>query len=194
MVPRVYDLSHKLNANIYVYPGDLAFSSSHVASHFFDDGKKIDELDLSTLIGPAYVVDVRGKKARHRITWDDLKPFETQIKNHRIIFIQTGWSEHWGLPAYIDHPFLDGKAAEMLIVYGVNVIGVDAFSPDETKADGSMGDFSAHKVILGSGAVIVENLTGLDKLPSNSVEVILLPLNVEGCDASPVRAVGRERT
>ena len=62
------------------------------------------------------------------------------------------------------------------------MLGVDTLSPDETvKEDANANaDFGVHETILGSGAMIVENLTGLDLLPSDHVYVSLLPLALTG--------------
>ncbi len=39
--------------------------------------------------------------------------------------------------------------------------------------------------------VIVENLTGLDRIGRDVFELIVLPLPLRGLEASPVRAVAR---
>lgn len=77
-------------------------------------------------------------------------------------------------------------------------MGVDIPSPDETpRGDGSTegGDgFGFHEQFLGSGGVIVENLTNLGELV-RAVEdgegrwmVSVVPLKLDGLDGSPVRA------
>lgn len=209
-----YDLTHKLDPGVLIYPGDPVFSSRQVATvkqdqynmmslsmgshtgthidapyHFFDDGKKIDELDITDLVGPAVIADIRGKGSRERITWEDLSPFASQMQKCHILVIRTGWSQYWGKPTYFDHPFLDKAAAEGIIASGVRVLAVDTLNPDQTMTDGSEGDFAVHKVILGAGGVIAENLTNLEILPPGNVSLSLWPLNLAGCDGSPVRAV-----
>ncbi|KAH8110535.1 putative cyclase [Phellopilus nigrolimitatus] len=212
----VYDLSHKLDVDTQPYPGDPVFSCHQVAFvkehgynvsslslgshtgthidapyHFFEDKKTVDELDLSLLVGPAAVADLTSKGARERISWDDLvrANVASLVENCHILFVRTGWSKHWKTSMYLDHPFIDREAAKKLVEMGVRVLGVDTMSPDETIVDGSEGDFGVHETILGAGAMIVENLTGLDKLPSEHVHVSVLPLNIAGCDGSPIRAV-----
>jgi len=49
--------------------------------------------------------------------------------------------------------------------------------------------FPAHKVLLGAGVPIVENLTNLDAIGADLFELIVLPLRLAGRDGSPVRAV-----
>ncbi|KAL5504566.1 hypothetical protein ACEPAH_7227 [Sanghuangporus vaninii] len=212
----IYDLSHKLDESTQVYPGDPTISCRKVASikndgysvtsislgshsgthidapcHFFEEGKTIDELDLSALVGPAVVIDISDKGPRERITWDDLvrRNIAELVKGHSILLVRTGWSIHWKTPLYLDHPFFDTGVARNLIDLGVRVFCVDTLNPDETLVDGADGDFGVHETILGSGAMIVENLTNLDLLPIDHVHVSLVPLALTGCDGSPIRAV-----
>jgi kynurenine formamidase len=51
------------------------------------------------------------------------------------------------------------------------------------------GPSDVHKIVLGAGGVIAENLTNLDALVDDSFTVSLLPLNLHGSDGSPIRAV-----
>jgi len=215
----VFDLSHTLDAQTQVYPGDPVFACHRVATvkedgynvtsfslgshtgthidapfHFLDDGPTVEELDLRMLMGPAAVADMPRKGAKETFTWDDLisdHEFLRLIRGGkcRIVVIHTGWSRHWKTPTYLDHPFLDKDVARKLIEHGVQVLAVDTLSPDRTVTDGPGADFGVHETILGAGCVIVENLTGLENLPSGKVDVSFLPLKLSGCDGSPIRAV-----
>ena len=48
-----------------------------------------------------------------------------------------------------------------------------------------------HEILLGNALVIVENLTNLDKIPSDLFELSAAPLAIVGGDGSPVRAFAR---
>ncbi|KAJ7163471.1 putative cyclase [Mycena crocata] len=210
---QIVDLSHSLKPGMQVYPGDPVFSCSSAASiekdgyavqalsmgshtgthvdapsHFFADGKTIEQIPLSTFVGPALVIPLTHKKPRATITWDDLSPYAKQMVAGVIVLLHTGWSQHWGTEEYLAHPFLDRAAAEQIIATGVQVVGVDSLSPDETRLDGA-GSFGAHEVILGAGGVIAENLTNLHALEGPNYTVHLIPLKIGGSDASPVRAI-----
>ncbi|KAH8110530.1 hypothetical protein DFH11DRAFT_1746428 [Phellopilus nigrolimitatus] len=129
--------------------------------HFFEDKKTVDELDLSLLVGPAAVADLTSKGARERISGMTSSAQTSSLSSRTATFCL-----HWKTPKYLDHPFIDREAAKKLVEMGVRVLGVDTMSPDETIVDGSESDFGVHETILGAGAMIVENLTGLDKLPT----------------------------
>ena len=164
--------------------------------HFFMDGTTVDRLDLALLTAaPAVVADVRHRGAHERITWDDLAAAAAEVSRRgaRVLLLCTGWSRLWGQPGYSDHPWLDADAARRILGLGVRVIGLDTLSPDELTAEKEGAD--VHRIVLGSGGVIVENLTRLDAVLESgwkSVVVNLLPLSLEGCDGSPLRAVAWE--
>ncbi|KAG6856389.1 hypothetical protein H0H87_005007 [Tephrocybe sp. NHM501043] len=212
----IVDLSHKLNSNVQIYPGDPQFScrpyativkdgysvhsvslGSHTGthidapSHFFADGTTIDQIPLSSLFAPLVIVDLRKNHLQDRqaITWACLKPYAELMSPGVVLVLHTGWYAHWGSPKYFEHPFITRDTAEKIVERGVRIVGVDTLSPDETEYQGVGGlqGFGAHEVFLGVGGMIVENLTGLDNLQGQT-HIGLVPLNLEGCDGSPVRA------
>jgi kynurenine formamidase len=98
-VRRVIDLSHRVDEDTQVYPGDPAVrlepattiaadgvnvlnvhigshSGTHVDApyHFVENGERIDTMDVRLFFGRAVVMDVRGKGPRERITVEDLRP------------------------------------------------------------------------------------------------------------------------
>lgn len=159
------------------------------------------------LVGPAIVVDLteqgRGRELgdKEAIEWKDLEKYETIMKETRgaILLLRTGWSKYWKERKYFDHPYVSADAARRIVDTGVRVIGVDTLSPDETvlEEDGNaeypVDAFGFHRVVLGAGAVIAENLTNLDKLQNGEWTISLLPLKIELCDGSPVRACAWRR-
>jgi kynurenine formamidase len=211
----VVDLSHPLDDDTPVYPGDPVArftpattidehgynvlhvrmgsqTGTHVDApyHFLADGARIDELPLELFLGPAVVADVRGRAPHAAITWADLAPVAGRLGPGRMLLLHTGWDAHWGTDAYFDHPFLDGDAAERVVAAGVRTVGLDALSLDETVLGGEpAGGFAAHLAVLGAGGVIVENLRGLDAVRSAEPVVSVLPLRLAGADGAPVRAV-----
>jgi kynurenine formamidase len=217
-VRRIVDLSHPVDDDTPVYPGDPVarftpaatvsadgYNVLHVSMgsqtgthvdapfHFLDDGARIDELPLELFLGPAVVADVRGKPPHGRIEWADLAPVADRLGPGRMLVLRTGWDEHWGTDAYFDHPFLTGDAAARVVAAGVRTVGLDALSLDETVLDGEGADgFAAHFAVLGAGGVIVENLRNLGEVPGANPVVSVLPLRFAGADGAPVRAVAFE--
>ncbi|KAI0087108.1 putative cyclase [Irpex rosettiformis] len=225
MKTEVVDLSQILNKDTPAYPGDTCFSScphltfsehgvrvqkisigthtgTHidVPSHFIDEGKTVEQVSLSWLVGPAVVIDLtqtgrdKDLQKRETIGLDDLKPYESRIKRYidsgetPIVLLRTGWSKYWATEDYIPHPFVAPHAAQWLVDVGVRVLGIDTFSPDETVVDSSDFVTAVHKIVLGAGAVIVENLTNLAAIQEGEWVVSVVPLKLEGADGSPIRA------
>ncbi|KAF8806648.1 putative cyclase [Phlegmacium glaucopus] len=226
--PTFIDLTLVLDSNrVQAYPGDhpfifrqvltmeanghnigsMSFGSVHVGTHldapfhFIANGKTIDQIPLSDLIGPALVVNLSGRELqpRQQISWADLSPWHAHMREGVIVLISTGWSErHWCTPQYYHHPYLTTDAAEGLVASGVRVIGLDTLGPDETPLDGVGGEngFKFHEIFLGAGGLIAENLTNLSALIEEEGTadgggmwiVNLIPLNLHGSDGSPIRA------
>lgn len=213
---RIIDLSHHLDETVQVHPGDPVFVTSPAATlaadgvnvahvhlgshtgthvdapyHLLADGARLDQLDLSLFVGPAVVVDVRGKGPRQPITWQDLSPHAARMGPGRIVVVHTGWSEHFRHERYLDHPFLDAGAAEGVLATGARTLAVDTMSPDETVLQGER-DLAVHRLVLGAGGVVAENLTNLAAIDLPDPVVSLLPLSLAHADGAPVRAVAMQ--
>ena len=80
----------------------------------------------------------------------------------RAVLIHTGWSRHFGTPAYgSGHSFVTERAAQRLVDGGAVLVGIDSLNIDDI----ATGARPIHTALLGSGVAIVEHLTGLDRLP-----------------------------
>lgn len=64
-------------------------------------------------------------------------------------------------------------------------IGIDAISIDPIDSF----ELPMHRIVLGAGLVIVENLTNLEGLIGRTFRFAALPLKYENADGAPVRAV-----
>jgi len=211
----VVDLSYSLTSTVNVCDGHPSFechrvstigpdSKSNVSAlslgthtgthidapyHFFPAGAPVSDLDLSQLIAPAVIVDVRHKRAHEKITLSDLSPYIPKLRPGMIVLFLTGWSRFWCKPQYRSHPSLDSDVAHALVANGISVIGIDAMSPDDMPEDGA-AVIDVHNIILGGGGIIAENLTNLEAaLALRDPIVSLLPIKIEGADGAPVRAV-----
>jgi kynurenine formamidase len=212
-VTRIVDLSIVVDARTQVYPGDpvpdlrpatriethgynvLALSlGSHTGTHvdapyhFLEDGARLGDLDLGLFVGPGVVADVRGHAPRSRLTWDELAPVADRLRPGAILAIRTGWAEErYGTPAYLDHPSLDPAACEEVLARGVRTLAIDALSPDPT-GDPASG-FAVHRLVLGAGGAICENLANLGAVDFPDPLFVLLPLRLGGdADGAPCRA------
>lgn len=205
------DLSREVISGMPVYPGDpeVAISSaltvaangvavahidmgSHTGthldapSHTVAGGRTVDQIPLHLLWARAQVIRARAAVAAlSELRVDD---FEIPAKLPLIVCVETGWDNHFGSSDVAEHPYVSIELAELLWERGARVLCVDALSPDPS-AQPEPG-LPVHEFWLGRDGVIVENLTGLGRIP-DVVELSLLPLRLTGVDGSPVRAVAR---
>jgi kynurenine formamidase len=218
-VDELVDLSVPVTTGMPIYPGDPEVtiapaltvedsgvnvlelhlgsqSGTHVDApyHVDDTLPRLDELPLDRFAGPAVVLDVRGLPPRAPI---GAALIPGGLRPGTILLLATGWSAYWGSDDdYRAHPWLEPAAAEAIIADGIRTVGIDALSVDRTPAPGEEFTLAAHQVLCGAGAVIAENLTGLDRLleaqaAGRRIELSLFPIRLAGADGAPVRAVAR---
>ncbi|MFI6335616.1 cyclase family protein [Streptomyces sp. NPDC050535] len=171
-------------------------SGTHVDApyHVDEAWPTLDDLPPERFAGPAVVADVRGLAPWAPITPGLLAPALSRVRllPGAVLLLATGWSAHWGTPHYLAHPWLTPDAAQAVVDAGVRTVAVDALSVDPAGGAG----LPAHRVLCGTGGVIAENLTGLDRVAAAQeaglpVEVFLFPLRLPGADGAPVRAMAR---
>ena len=211
---RLVDLSHPLTERVPIYPGDPepriypattvaadGYNLSHVhigtqtgthidaPFHFRDQGATVDRMPLELTMGPAVIVPVRGKGAFEQITLADLEPYRALLAPGRIVLFATGWYEHAGTPRFFEHPFLAADVGRAILGAGVLTIAIDTLNADRTGGE----EFPIHDMFADAGGFIAENLAGTAALDmSGEPLLVLLPLNIVGCDGAPVRAVALE--
>jgi kynurenine formamidase len=217
-IRRIVDLSVPVNPGTQVYPGDpvprmhvhstiardgfnllrLELGSqtgTHVDApyHFSDVGLRLDQLDLALFTGPAVVVDVRGVEPRERIGWDRVAPYAPRLGPGVLLLLHTGWSAHYGTPAYFEHPFLGPEACRRLLDLGVRTFCADLLNLDETPDEQHPGDgYPVHHLIADAGGVIGENFRNFERVDFPDPFVSCLPVALTDADGAPVRAVAME--
>ena len=150
-------------------------------SHRYENGPDLSEMQLSRLVNvPGLVVD--GAGGRRSI---DKSVFRGIDVRRKAVLIRTGWSSHFGTPAYgSGHPFLTSDAAAALVEGGVALVGIDSLNIDDV----STGERPVHSMLLAANIPIVEHLTNLEALPSDGFRFFAVPPKVEGMGSFPVRA------
>lgn len=209
-IPCIHDVTRPVFAGMPVWPGDapcrlawtgrVADGGANVAAlscsvhtgthadgpyHVLEDGACIGSVPLDAFVGPAHVVDVSAGTdvAKIDALWLDAH----LPKACERVLLRTGaWARADLFPAA--WRALTEDAARLLLHRGVRLLGTDAPSPDPLDSH----DLPVHRILLGAGVAIVENLM-LDEIDPGGYELIALPLRLAEADASPVRAVLVER-
>jgi kynurenine formamidase len=204
------DLSHVVASGMPQWPGDaqpLAIHrnsvhgpDSHMSSsvafgchvgthidaplHFLDGAPGVDAMPLDRFTGPALVVRCGDGETAAAIGPEVLDGHD--LAEVDFVLFATGWDRHWGTPRYYEEwPWLAPALAERLAAAGLKGVGLD--TPSLDPYDGQ----AAHDICAPAGMINVENLANLGALPERGAELIVLPLKLDGTEASPVRAVAR---
>jgi arylformamidase len=204
----IYDISPPISERLRVWPGDTPpgrevlldmkrgdnltlstlRSTVHVGahadapSHYGAEAPAIDDRSLDYYLGPCQVIRVPAPPG------SAIRPEQvrTPIQAERVLFA-TGTFE----PERFNEDFaaLSVELVENLHGQGVTLIGVDTPSVDLFHSK----DLPVHQTFLKHDMAILEGLV-LKDVPERIYELIALPLNLVGFDASPVRAVLRTLT
>ncbi|HVG45696.1 MAG TPA: cyclase family protein [Longimicrobium sp.] len=150
--------------------------------HVLEDGARIADVPLAACIGPAHVVDT-GDAAELGVEW---LAANLTAGCERLLLRTRAWRDPRIFPTR--WPALTPDAARLLVSRGVRLVGTDAPSPESAESKA----LPVHRILLGAGVPIVENLL-LDDVGGGAYELIALPLRLAEADASPVRAVLVER-
>lgn len=124
----------------------------------------IETVDPAVLIGPATVVSLSVPEYDYAVTKDDLRQWEEVngiIPDGDAVLLHTGHADKWadGSDGYINKGYirLAPSAAEYLVTKKSRFIALESIS-----VDGS--DTEVHKILMGNGICIVENVCNLEKL------------------------------
>jgi kynurenine formamidase len=193
------DATHESDgyATVELRTGTHAGTHVDAPKHTLPEGEAIDERGVGEFAFDACLVDLRPLAPREPIGPDALPEPSALDGDIDLLVLRTGWAAHWETDRYRDHPYLTAAAAERCRTAGVGV-GLDAFGPDPTPtADGADSNpdtpaepdgTPAHNALLADSLPIVENLCGLDGLPTR-FRLYAFPLRLRDGDGSPVRAV-----
>jgi kynurenine formamidase len=205
----IVDLSHAYAEDMPVYPGlpspsfhdfaevardGYAMSEyrllNHIGTHVdapahqVAGGDTLDEIQLERLVTQAVTVDLSGRSPG-AIGSDDLEPLLGDLGEGDWLFLYSNNGRNWGSDAYwTGWSYPDADASRVLVERGIVGIGFDGPSADPVDTE----TFDLHKVWLGAGRMILENLTNLHLLPAR-VQIVVAPLKVRAANGAPARVL-----
>lgn len=184
---KIYDISQEL-FGCCVFPGDPAPEKERVLSiadgdacnltklsmcahngthldapfHFYKDGKTVDQLDLSKVIGEAKVVSFDGDLTEQdidRICGDALK--RLLLKGKAVVTLE---------------------AAKAMNRHGICLVGVESqtVGPEDSPRE-------VHLELLEKEVVLLEGLR-LANVPDGTYLLNAAPMNLGGCDGAPLQS------
>jgi len=202
------DLSHPISNQLLSYPGDPKTSlyqsntlqddgfTNHILTINMHAGTHIDgpmhllhhepnlsEFSLDSFIGPACLINVKGKDVI-----DYAVEYEMLIQEGQIIVLYTGHDQIFNTDAYYEkHPIITMEFAQLLIRKQVKMVCIDFPSPD-------IEPYLIHKILFEHHILIAENLTNLSQLIDKiHFDIVALPLAIQA-DSSPARIIAIVRT
>ena len=148
--------------------------------HMIEDGRRLNQIPLQTLLGPAFVVEIAGVRS---IKSSDLAKFN--FSGIQRILFKTDNSQHWNDGKfYEEFVYLEPEAAEFLVERNIKLVGIDYLSIDQFESE----SHPTHFVLLRRNVVIVEGLN-LSQVPAGSYHMTALPLNLQDLDGAPTRVI-----
>lgn len=164
-------------------------------AHCDPNGLTVDQLPLQDLISPCVVIDVSDAvHERYSVSLEDIQVFEKlhgKIPPQTFAIIRTGWDQFWETPDryHNNHifPSVSLEAAEFFLSRGISGLGIDTLSPDRPE-DG----YPVHKLLLGDGKYIIENVANSGLLPVTGAYVMALPIKIKGGTEAPIRLIALE--
>ena len=209
---QIVDLSHEIRTGMQVYPGDPdvrittalnvdehgvnvlsihlgSQSGTHVDSpfHVLKGLATLDQLELSKFVGRACIVDATGLSPRSEIPHELF--LATNYTGCSIVLVRTDWSDYFGTPEYLAHPFPSMSSLALLRDVGVTTIALDFLSLDCTPENPSESTLENHYLWSRANGIIAENLRNLRSITAATPYVSLLPINLGASDGAWIRAV-----
>jgi arylformamidase len=207
------DLSHPLINGLGSYPGGSApeftwhstfetngrtssivklstHSGTHVDAplHFIPGGSSIDQVPLTSLSGYARIVDVsKCPVEKHQISENAFFESAKNLARGEIAVIYTGLDKLYGSSDFISGMVaLPSACVKWLIEQEIRAYATDAYSVDLLNSL----EFINHRALLEVGIPIIEALNNISVLQHKErFFLTAFPLNLQGREASPCRAI-----
>lgn len=155
-------------------------------AHIISQDVTLDKMPPETFWGLAMLVDARGTAGRE-VEIADIAPHAEKLAEADFLLLRTGWEDKFGGGEYLaGFPTLSAEAAKYALSLGLRGFGFDTISADRAESE----ECPIHKTLLGSGAVIIENLRGLAELPECETFLLAaLPMPLAEADGAPARVM-----
>ena len=205
---KLYDATLPIHEKMVTFPGDPPFKikpffqrqqgdsfdlalmslgthlGTHVdpPAHYLAGGATVDEIPLESLVGPALVLDMRG-----RSQVDQQALAKAPLGDHVRVLFKTDNGPRLLEPSFHeDFVHLTEDGARYLVQKNVRLVGNDYLSIERYQNPGA----PVHHILLKAGVVVVEGVDLLE-VPPGVYEIYCLPLKIKGADGAPARILLR---
>ena len=202
----IYDITLPISEAMVTWPGDpavsmekmIAIAQGDVANvtalflgvhtgthldapyHFVEEGKSIDEMDLTYGLGKCHVIEV----FEDIITAKELQNLVPTLCER--LLIKTANSHKYPHKCF-DTEFvaLAPSAAQFIVDRGIKLVGIDYLSIEPFKAEEGN---PVHHILLEAGVAVLEGCE-LSQIKQGPYGLSALPLKIVGADGAPCRAI-----
>ena len=151
-------------------------------AHQIAGGATLDEIPLDRLVTYAVTIDVTGQEPGP-VGRAELDGQLDQVRAGDLVLFRSDNARNWGTDSYWHGwCYPDMLAARALIDRDVAGIGFDGPSADPVDTV----DYELHRLWLGAGKIIIENLASLAELPDRC-RIVVAPLKVRHANGGPAR-------
>jgi len=152
-------------------------------AHQIAGGDTLDEIGLERLVTDALTIDVSHRDPHGAIPLAELEPHLDKVRPGDIVLLYSDNARNYGSEAYwTGWSYPDADASRALIERGISAIGFDGPSADPVDST----TFDLHRIWLGAGRMILENVSNLDQLPER-VQIVVAPMKVAAANGAPAR-------
>lgn len=163
-----------------IFKAVTVFQPAHSGTHI--DVIKDMMIESERFIGRGVLFDI-GNILQRQIEMTDLKNPNLVMKGD-FVFFRTCWSDYIGTSKYYDHPELSMDVVKWLIAAGINMAGIDTPGLGRKNRHGEID-----RELLDNNIPIIENLTDLSFITTDTFKVHCFPVKIENSDALPARVI-----
>ncbi len=158
--------------------------------HFDPSGLTTAELPLSRCVLPGHLLDFSDKGPGDALSIADFEAAEEasgqRISPGSAVVAWTGADRDWGTEGFqMNRAYVPTDAAQWLLDRKIDLFATDLVGID----DPSEWWWPTHKLWLGSGLAMVQQLRNLDQLVGKDFLFVALPLKMREGTGSPLRAI-----
>jgi arylformamidase len=158
-------------------------------SHLIRGGSDVSGLALDKLVGEALIMDFTHKLDDEAITLAEIQAYAGRLRAGDIVLLRTGRSAFYRTQRAHARPYVNHEAIEWLASQDIACLGTDASGIEQHGAERQIN----HLSLFRRGIPLVEFLNNLDQIRTDRVMVCILPWNMVGAEASPVRVIAIEQ-
>lgn len=145
--------------------------------HMNQEGDTIDQIDLSKLLTPCFVLDLTAVQGG--ITKEDLCIHKIEKGDFILLKTMNSFTTEFSQ----EFIYLEKSGAEYLAKMEICGVGIDALGIER-----SQPNHDTHKTLMKKGIIIIEGLQ-LKDVSEGNYFMCALPLKIKGADGAPARVV-----